>query len=153
MLAAAIPEIWFEKLMMPPTFPTSFLLAIRDGIDHPTGAAGGRPPIRSPIQITKRRALCGFSLPRRARGGKAANRQADPNQRVLCAVGIRCAEDAKATSRTAHKHGFTHAACVPPSPDQPVHKPAANQEIGEGCKQPWHAGVEKRMQHVDVQRK
>ena len=39
MIGAQIPEIWFEKLMIPPTLPTSLRRAIMDGSDQPTGEA------------------------------------------------------------------------------------------------------------------
>ena len=50
MTGAAMPEIWFDKFMMPPTEPTLSPGAMSDGIDQPTGAAADNPPIETLIQ-------------------------------------------------------------------------------------------------------
>src|SRR5258708_40018931 len=67
MIGAHIHESWFEKLMIPPTFPTLLRGAISDGIDQPTGDAAERPPMEMLIQISAVIALCVFPAPRMPR--------------------------------------------------------------------------------------
>src|SRR5258705_11474543 len=64
MIDAQMPESWFEKLMIPPTFPTLLRGAINDGIDQPTGDAADRPPMETLSQISAVIALCVFPAPR-----------------------------------------------------------------------------------------
>src|ERR1700722_17736502 len=67
MMGAAMPDSWFEKLMIPPTFPTLLRGAINDGIDQPTGEAAESPPIEMLIQMSAVIALCVFAAPRMPR--------------------------------------------------------------------------------------
>ncbi len=67
MIGAPMPESWFEKLMIPPTFPTLLRGAINDGIDQPTGDAAERPPMEMLIQISAVVALWVFAAPRMPR--------------------------------------------------------------------------------------
>src|SRR5258705_13828320 len=75
MIDAQMPESWFEKLMIPPTFPTLLRGAINDGIDQPTGDAADRPPMETLSQISAVIALCVFPAPR------MPSPQADPPTR------------------------------------------------------------------------
>src|SRR6185369_7773518 len=43
MIGAAMAAIWEQKLSTPPTRPTLFRGAIREGMDHATGAEAARP--------------------------------------------------------------------------------------------------------------
>src|ERR1700726_1623640 len=62
-----MPESWFEKLIIPPTFPTLLRGAINEGIDHPTGDAAESPPMEMLIQISAVVALWVFAAPRMPR--------------------------------------------------------------------------------------
>src|SRR5271170_4038607 len=66
-MGAAIPEIWLEKLMIPPTLPTLLWGAMSEGMDHPTGDAAERPPIEILIQIRACVGLCVFAAPKMPR--------------------------------------------------------------------------------------
>src|ERR1700679_2800627 len=67
MMGAQMPESWFEKFMIPPTFPTLLRGAINDGTDQPTGDAAESPPMEMLIQISAVIALCVFAAPRMPR--------------------------------------------------------------------------------------
>src|ERR1035437_9371877 len=87
----------------------------------------------------------------RRRRGKAADGYADPDQSLLCAVCVGRAHNSESTGRAADEDGFAYQAWVPTAPNQPIHQPASHQNVREGCENPWHAGVKKRMEQIDVQ--
>src|SRR5258708_12084717 len=102
MIGSHIPESWFEKLMIPPTFPTQLRGAINDGIDQPTGDAAESPPMEMLIQISAVIALCVFPAPRMPRP------QAVPPTRTLFR-----------TEFPFHPPSITAAPNHPPTPQSP----------------------------------
>ncbi len=61
------------------------------------------------------------------------------------------AEDAESAGHAADENGAAHAACVPSALDEVVGEEAADAEIRDGRDQPGKAGVEERVEQVDVE--
>ena len=61
-----------------------------------------------------------------------------------------CAKNRETETRADDQNGLTHTIGVPAALDEGVHQPSADDNVRERSKEPWSAGVKRRVQQIHV---
>jgi hypothetical protein len=110
-MEAAIPETWPQKLMIPPTLPTSPRRAMKEGSDQATGRRRGKTAERNVIQMR----ACEAVRVSRAQNAQTERRAPDQDgaaNSALAEATLHEEVDQKSADREVRRGGKSHGTLV-----------------------------------------